>query len=254
MATSIYLGMPPPKIKEWIEKNYKPEVDMTKVPLHFTAEEPNATMKFIIGIGTYDTSLTGEEGSWTPYESNTPITLTNVGDKVYFRAGSDEGNITCWDGAENICSTFIINNGKIAANGNIQSLLDRKMERMDVSFGCYSALFSGCTSLTKAPILPATTLSGEDYFGMFQGCTSLTQAPALPATTLASRCYYDMFYGCTSIQEPKYNMPNLTFDEVKTELQHHSIFSAESKPFEVQCSDKILVAAYDKDNYEWIIS
>jgi hypothetical protein len=34
---------------------------------------------------------------------------------------------------------------------------------------------------------------------MFYGCTSLTTAPALPATTLANYCYYYMFYGCTSL-------------------------------------------------------
>jgi hypothetical protein len=35
---------------------------------------------------------------------------------------------------------------------------------------------------------------------MFQGCTSLTSAPALPATTLADRCYQGMFYNCTNIK------------------------------------------------------
>ena len=34
---------------------------------------------------------------------------------------------------------------------------------------------------------------------MFKGCTNLTSAPALPATTLADRCYYTMFYGCTNL-------------------------------------------------------
>jgi hypothetical protein len=34
---------------------------------------------------------------------------------------------------------------------------------------------------------------------MFHGCTSLTQAPALPATTLAANCYDSMFSGCTQI-------------------------------------------------------
>lgn len=34
---------------------------------------------------------------------------------------------------------------------------------------------------------------------MFEGCTSLTTAPALPATTLEYRCYYEMFKGCTSL-------------------------------------------------------
>jgi hypothetical protein len=34
---------------------------------------------------------------------------------------------------------------------------------------------------------------------MFYGCTSLTTAPVLPATTLASSCYNGMFRGCTSL-------------------------------------------------------
>ena len=35
---------------------------------------------------------------------------------------------------------------------------------------------------------------------MFWGCTALTQAPALPATTLSSMCYYYMFNGCTGLK------------------------------------------------------
>ena len=34
---------------------------------------------------------------------------------------------------------------------------------------------------------------------MFQGCTSLTTAPELPATTLVSNCYNNMFQGCTNL-------------------------------------------------------
>ena len=64
---------------------------------------------------------------------------------------------------------------------------------------CYFNMFSGCTSLTTAPELPATTLASSCYSNMFHGCTSLTTAPALPATTLADRCYSDMFRGCTSL-------------------------------------------------------
>ena len=64
---------------------------------------------------------------------------------------------------------------------------------------CYSYMFYGCTSLTAAPSLPATTLTGNCYSFMFRGCTSLTAAPSLPATTLADYCYYSMFRGCTSL-------------------------------------------------------
>ena len=64
---------------------------------------------------------------------------------------------------------------------------------------CYNSMFYGCTSLTSAPSLPATTLAEGCYRAMFQNCTSLTNAPSLPATTLATSCYYNMFYGCTSL-------------------------------------------------------
>ena len=60
-------------------------------------------------------------------------------------------------------------------------------------------MFSGCTSLTTAPELPATTLERSCYESMFRGCTALTTAPELPATTLAFTCYDSMFYGCTSL-------------------------------------------------------
>ena len=61
-------------------------------------------------------------------------------------------------------------------------------------------MFDGCTGLTQAPALPATTLATYCYRYMFAGCTALTQAPALPATKLANYCYYRMFRGCTSLK------------------------------------------------------
>ena len=65
---------------------------------------------------------------------------------------------------------------------------------------CYESMFQGCTSLTKAPALPAKTLTVGCYSNMFYGCSSLTQAPELPATLLVTRCYNQMFYGCRSIK------------------------------------------------------
>ena len=71
-------------------------------------------------------------------------------------------------------------------------------------------MFNGCTSLTQAPELPATTLAGGCYNSMFLDCTSLTEAPELPATTLADMCYRSMFEGCTSLtQAPELPAPEL---------------------------------------------
>ena len=95
------------------------------------------------------------------------------------------------------------NSLKIACKGNIENLLDYET----VSDGghptmanyCYKYMFQGCTALTTAPALPATTLTNSCYQYMFEGCTSLTTAPELPATTLAEGCYRYMFYSCTAL-------------------------------------------------------
>jgi hypothetical protein len=68
-----------------------------------------------------------------------------------------------------------------------------------VTLNCCFRMFRGCTKLTAAPLLPATTLAESCYQNMFNGCTSLVVAPSLPATTLAVNCYQHMFDGCTSL-------------------------------------------------------
>ena len=79
-------------------------------------------------------------------------------------------------------------------------------------------MFYGCTSLTQAPALPATTLADYCYQSMFYNCTSLIQAPALPATTLAYYCYGSMFYGCTSLTWapalPATTLPNWCYKQM----------------------------------------
>ena len=68
-----------------------------------------------------------------------------------------------------------------------------------LAYECYSYMFQGCTKLTTAPVLPATSLASSCYQYMFKGCTSLTTSPVLPATTLISNCYRYMFLDCTSL-------------------------------------------------------
>lgn len=61
------------------------------------------------------------------------------------------------------------------------------------------SLFNGCTSLTMAPELPATSLTMACYNSMFSGCTSLYVAPILPALSVPAYAYYTMFDGCSSL-------------------------------------------------------
>ena len=86
------------------------------------------------------------------------------------------------------CTSLVIGPSSIGDEGTV----------MSGSGNCQS-MFAGCTSLTGAPELPATTLTSKCYQHMFSYCTSLTEAPALSAMTLANSCYWSMFEGCTSL-------------------------------------------------------
>ena len=142
MATQIYLGKPPAKIVEWIKENYKP--DMTKVPLHFTAEEANSTIT-MSAVGStptvyLETSSTGDDGSWSDFTvGSTTITLANVGDKVYFRAKQDN-NVFATSAMK--YNKFVMT-GKIAASGNLNTLLKADGSVADLSGRnyCYRNMF-----------------------------------------------------------------------------------------------------------------
>ena len=101
--------------------------------------------------------------------------------------------------SNNFYNLFNDMNDEDGWNRNLVSASELILPATTLNEGCYSAMFSGCISLTTAPALPATTLVNYCYGEMFYGCTSLTTAPALPATTLADYCYGDMFGGCTSL-------------------------------------------------------
>ena len=70
----------------------------------------------------------------------------------------------------------------------------------------YGSMFVNCTALTQAPsilpameLMPAVTTQRGCYSTMFSGCTSLTTSPILPAETLVYLCYNCMFEGCSSL-------------------------------------------------------
>ena len=195
--TEIYLGNPPEHIKQWIIEHSKPQCDA----LCFTAKAGQSMLRLSKIGNPQDINLqTSTDGkSWTPYNIEDVITLTNVGDKVYFKAVGQNQSLA--SSPENYHRFDFI--GEFEASGNVNSLLEedetvaRTMSLENRQF-CYAYLFSG-TALTTAPELPATTLAYGCYAMMFQNCQNLTTAPDLPATTLANWCYYTMFYNCTAL-------------------------------------------------------
>ena len=177
----------------WTTKNY-----MLATPLVFEAKTAGAQVTFQKNSQEDPTPTIGIEYSydglnWTTYTE--PITLTNVGDKLFFR-----GKNNSYNGHLFSCSA------ECYVYGNIMSLVDKDNFATNTTLtgdDTFNGLFAGNTNIynhaDKALLLPATTLTDGCYKNMFQGCTSLTTAPTLPATTLVKDCYAGMFQGCTSL-------------------------------------------------------
>ena len=190
------------------------------------------SLKTTIGSG----NITGSHATQLQYskdkETWKTITLSgtntipmNSGERVYFR--NDSGSFNWYKKARDRFYTQIKCSNNHKVGGNINSLLDYNnynvaitpycffslfyenkyltdaneliFSKTSLASHCYQNMFYGCTSLTTAPELPATTLAYNCYDSMFYGCNSLTTAPELPATTLAPNCYDSMFGSCTSL-------------------------------------------------------
>lgn len=158
------------------------------------------------------------DGEWVAITGETAITL-NDGDKVRFKGEN-------WVYTQQMFSGNTI---QFSVYGNIMSLnygddyedKTRFLRRYDWMFYestglvdasnlilpameltdniSFVSMFKGCTSLVKAPELPATSLTNYCYSNMFYGCASLVSAPVLPATILTQSCYSFMFVNCTSL-------------------------------------------------------
>ena len=171
--------------------------------LYFEAEEAGAT----VGMAKSGTPpavtleySTDGANTWNTYDADagTTIQLSNIGDRVYFRAGPTGNTAFASSAAAYRC--FTTGAKKVGAHGNIMSLLDANDPGkviLDSNY-TFTRIFFGCSSLTSAPSLPATTLRNCCYGYMFSGCTSLATAPTLSAFT-ANNCYRNMFEGCTSL-------------------------------------------------------
>jgi hypothetical protein len=181
--------------------------DMRATPLTFEANAANAAVTFNVDtdVATNPVSYRQYDSSakawtdWTAYTDNTPVELTNSGDKVQFKAenatyatGSSYSNIQC--------------SGDCYAYGNIMSLTDGdSFSTADELTGTYTfkELFSHNSYLqidaSRPLLLPAETLKEGCYNAMFLACTKLTVAPVLPAKTLVNNCYCEMFEGCAKL-------------------------------------------------------
>ena len=206
-------------------------LEVAPPPSYLTFSSPNSFM-----LKVYDTTkhwdgtleYSTDTSTWSTWDGTTTLSSATSGSKnVLYLRGTGNTLIT----GDNVNHRWLLTGSDIACIGNIENLLDYAtvesgahptmakhcyysmfygctaltqapaLPATTLAIGCYGSMFYGCTSLTQAPELPATTLMISCYSNMFQGCTSLTQAPALPATTLTGYCYFSMFQGCTALTQ-----------------------------------------------------
>ena len=137
-------------------------------------------------------------GDWQTVEAGTEVTFGGANGNLRLRGTNTIGTANDWYSTSTI--TFTDETVNVACTGDIRTLLDwRSYNIVETNNARFCYLFNGCSVLTSAPELPATTLASECYQGMFYGCTSLKTAPILPAESLTSNCYSHMFEDCTSL-------------------------------------------------------
>ena len=200
-----------------------PAVDDITKPLTFKATQDGSTVTLKENYspsGEFQTSRDGGN-TWVDYTLGTAIAL-NTDEEVSFRAKANRtssqsdtryfyfemtGKIEAWHNVMSLYRTndfatynTVVECAFLRLFYSCSSLTKAPvLPATKLARGCYTRMFSVCQSLTKAPELPATTLAQNCYISMFEGCQSLTESPELPATTLAQDCYISMFEGCQSL-------------------------------------------------------
>ena len=147
---------------EWADTPFKPEGKS-----YLTFSSPNSfTLKVYDTAKHWDGTLEyfASDRTWTTWDGTTTLSsVDNDGKHVLYMRGTGNTVIT----GKMLDYRWVLIGSDIACIGNIENLLD------------YATVAS-----EQNP-----TMADYCYDSMFYGCTSLTQAPALPATTLANYCY-----------------------------------------------------------------
>ncbi len=174
--------------------------DLTPIP--YVTFKAAKAQKFMM-TPQYGYTISGLEysvngGEWKKVGENEEVTFGGANGTLRLRGTNTNGTASADEPYSIIKFTETVN---VACTGDIRTLLNWKnYSTVETQNARFCNLFQGCSVLTSAPELPATTLADNCYSAMFEGCSVLTSAPELPATTLALGCYSSMFSDCTSLK------------------------------------------------------
>ena len=199
--------------------------DLTPIPyVTFKAEQPQTfKMTEINGYTISGLEYSVNFREWKTVVAYKKVTFGGTNGDLRLRGTNTKGTASAFNSYSTI--TFNDPNVKVACTGDIRTLLNWKSySTVDTQNARFCNLFYGCTALTSAPDLPATTLANECYYGMFTDCTSLASAPELKATTLEDKCYNRMFFNCTSLT----SAPELKATTLATECCYYMFYGCTS--------------------------
>ena len=137
-----------------------------------------------------------QNGIWKLIGDTTTINFQNVGEYILFKGNLNNSTIS---------NTYIFSttNAEIEIGGCLMALSkNAEIDNTNNNIGTtrFRRLFYNCTGLTSAEYLKmADDCYDYCYSQMFSGCSNLTKAPLLSATTLAGSCYSSMFASCSSL-------------------------------------------------------
>lgn len=169
------------------------------IPLNFTANTAGSTIK--LSKNWNPTAVTLETSTdwttWSTYTFGDTITLSNIGDKVYFRNTSE--TTTEFNKGNSDRYSFWMT-WSISASWDISTLLNKNWTDTVIWSQSFNQLFVSCSSLTSSPNIPFTTLADWCFNYMFIWCSNLETLPSLKTLTLPGFCYRWMFFNCSKIK------------------------------------------------------
>ena len=144
--------------------NYTFTIPIPTDSILFAGETSDFTLKATNKTWDGTVEYSTDKNTWSTRDGSE---ISSANKKLYLR-GKNNTTFYTTNGAKLVLSE------KAGCYGNINTLLDYENPPTAVAGGhCYRSMFQGCTSLTAAPELPATTLKSRCYSYMFSGCTSL---------------------------------------------------------------------------------
>lgn len=140
------------------------------------------------------------EGGWVKYYFTEKISLKR-GQTLYMKGNNPNGLYGDYDFDSYASFIHFEIEGSLSASGNIMSILynDNFEKKYSLPTSrCFTHLFEDCVGLTKAPELPATTLTENCYSHMFYGCSNLNYIKMLATDIPDAYCLSNWVYGVSS--------------------------------------------------------